>query len=293
MAREEVEVAAVPGWGILLFVRTKLTPDNPWGCGRRGFAWHHVVDGGAAHLDCGCSSGVFLASLQAKGIGRLVGVDISRVAVREAHQSFLQVEVIHLAQTVPLPFGDAEFTSVSLLDTLEHVYEQKELLDELYRVLGDGGKLIVTVPGRYPLSFLDLGNLKFLFPRLHRWYYCRTHSRQEYEYRYASNPDGLVGDVSARKRWHEHFRKERLAELLIRSGFVVSEFDGAGFFTRLIGVVCLPLTWLRPFRAAVELLKRLDARWFASMNLFCVAYKQRPRLLASPPATRHVLPFLV
>ena len=123
------------------------------------------------------------------------------------------------------------------MDVLEHVYNQAELLAELNRILTDGGKLIVTVPGQHLFSFLDRGNFKFLFPRLHRWYYCLKHSREEYEYRYVSNPDGLVGDISTKKRWHEHFSRDKLGKMLAEAGFNVIDFDGAGFFSQIIGNV--------------------------------------------------------
>ncbi|GAG01110.1 unnamed protein product, partial [marine sediment metagenome] len=191
-------------------MKTEISPENPYSYNRYGFAWQCVPEGGAAHLDFGCYDGAFLRSLKEKGIARLFGVDISHEAVCKAHHQFPELEIIHISETVPLPFEDGLFTSITILDVIEHVYEQGALLDELNRVLKDNGTLIVTVPGQHLFSFLDIGNLKFRFPRLHRWYYCRKHSREEYECRYVSNPDGLVGDISAKKHWHEHFSRAKL-----------------------------------------------------------------------------------
>lgn len=258
-------------------MKTETSPENPYSYNRYGFAWQCVPEGGAAHLDFGCYNGAFLRTLTEKRIARLVGVDISQEAVCKAHQQFPGLEIIHISETVPLPFEDGLFTSITILDVIEHVYEQGALLDELNRVLKDNGTLIVTVPGQHLFSFLDIGNLKFRFPRLHQWYYCRKHSREEYECRYISNPDGLVGDISVKKRWHEHFSRTKLKKLLNGSGFTVVDFDGSGFFSRIINNISFLLRHFKPLQPFFRKIGALDAKLFKSTNLFCVAQKQKPR----------------
>ncbi|UCG57493.1 MAG: class I SAM-dependent methyltransferase [Phycisphaerales bacterium] len=255
-------------------MHTRITPENPHGHNRYGFAWENVSHGTDAHLDFGCYDGAFLASLRSKEAVRLVGVDRNREAVRKAQEQFPDLQLIHISRTVPLPFGDGEFSSVSALDVIEHVDDQIALLHELSRVLKDGGALIVTVPGQHLFSFMDIGNLKFRFPKLHRWHYCRKHSPAEYESRYVSNPNGLVGDISAKKRWHEHFSRAKLERLLKSCGFTVIDFGGAGFFSRPLKSINLLLAPLRPIRAALAKVEALDARLFESAHLFCVAKKR-------------------
>ena len=252
-------------------MHTEITRENPHGLSRYGFAWQSVPQGGAAHLDFGCYDGAFLATLESKQIGRLVGVDISQDAVRKARGRFPDLEFIHISKTVPLPFESGTFTSVSCLDVIEHVDKQGALLEELNRVLRDGGTLVITVPGRHLFSFLDTGNLKFRFPKLHRWYYCRRHSVTEYECRYVSNPDGLIGDVCAEKGWHEHFSRAGLGKLLESSGFTVIEFDGTGLFARVIKNIGFLLGRVRPVKSFLGRIEALDAKLFESANLFCVA----------------------
>jgi SAM-dependent methyltransferase len=258
-------------------MHTTIEANNPFGCDRYGFAWEHVPTNGATHLDFGCGDGRLLAALKRKGKEHLVGVEVSAEAVTQAARRSEELEIRHIRHTVPLPFADGAFCGISLLDVLEHVDEQGALLEELHRVLDDDGTLIVTVPGRYAFSFLDMGNFKFRFPRLHRWYYCRTHSPEEYEHRYVAHPDGLVGDVSAQKRWHEHFSRRALAELLSRYGFSVVQFDGAGFFVRILKMAEILLGRIGPLRSAISTLIAWDARCFASANLFCVARKSPNR----------------
>jgi len=258
-------------------MRTRIEADNPFGCDRYGFAWQHVPAGGAAHLDFGCGSGRFLVGLKARNMGRVVGVDVSDEAVQRAKARRTGTEIMHIDGTRPLPFADAEFSSASLLDVLEHVEDPDAVLTELHRVLQDEGILIVTVPRRHIFSILDAGNLKFRFPRLHRWYYCRAHSREEYERRYVSNPDGLVGDVSAKKRWHEHFSRRKLAGVLNRNGFPAVQFDGAGLFMRVLKLAEIACGRIGPLRRSISKIMAWDARRFQSASLFCIARKRAAR----------------
>ncbi len=255
---------------------TRIGRDNPFGHTRQGFAWQHVPASSVCHLDFGCYQGHLLGALRRKGVQQLVGIDVAGEAVETARQIYTGIEFYHLRQSIPLPFTDGLFTSITLLDVLEHVDDQKALLDELHRVLRDEGLLVVTVPQQHVFSFLDRGNYKFRFPHLHRWYYRLRHSRAEYERRYVSNPDGLVGDVSANKRWHEHFTPQHLGEILVASGFQPVLFDGSGLFTRVTSHLHLLLDWVPFARRLLHALERADARRFKSMNLFCLARKGLP-----------------
>lgn len=255
-------------------MRTVLSRDNPAGYSRAGYAWEKVPVGAEAHLDFGCHDGGFLGQLARKGNRRLVGVDVCREAIERGRGRYPQLELLHVGDAGRLPFADASFDSISILDVIEHVADQTRVLDELHRLLKPDGLLIVTVPGQYAFSFLDLGNLKFRFPRLHRWAYCCVRSRAEYEARYAANADGLIGDVEVGKAWHEHFTRESLRTLLGRSGFEVAEWDGSGFFGRPIHVVALPAKWVRPVARLLAPIHRADARLFSSMNLYCTARKR-------------------
>ncbi len=255
-------------------MRTRIEAGNPFGWDRYGFAWQHVPAGGVAHLDYGCGDGRLLFGLANKGIARLVGTDVSREAVRLAKVRCSDMEIVHIDGRAALPFAEAEFSSISLLDVLEHVDEPDAVLAELCRVLKNEGTLVITVPGQHVFSFLDMGNLKFRFPRLHRWFYCRRHPRQEYERRYVANPDGLVGDVSAKKRWHEHFSRRKLESVLDHNGFCVVEFDGSGLFMRILKGVELIVGQLKPLRRVVQRAIAWDARRFESANLFCIARKR-------------------
>jgi SAM-dependent methyltransferase len=256
-------------------VHTTISSLNPFSTDRYGFTWEQVPAESRSHLDFGCYQGRFPAALRSKTgpASRLVGVDANREAIEAGLQMYPDVELIHLSDLDRLPFDAATFDSVSLMDVLEHVDDQPALLRELYRVLTEGGRIIVTVPRQHVFSFLDRGNYKFRFPRLHRWFFRLRHSKAEYEHRYVNNPDGLVGDISANKRWHEHFTPEHLGHLLEEAGFHVVLFAGTGLFRRPIGHIEMLVGWIPPVKKLFARFCRWDAKRFRSMNLYCVAVK--------------------
>lgn len=256
-------------------LNTPIDTTNPFGYNRKGFAWEHIPASSLRHLDFGCYDGQLLHALQRKGVRRLVGIDASSDALDLARKQYPEIEFIHMTRTAPLPFDDGDISSITILDVIEHLCDEDQtaLLRECHRVLAPGGTLVITTPRQHIFSFLDAGNLKFRFPRLHRWWFCRTHTREEYEYRYVSNPDGLVGDVSARKRWHEHFRPAHMASLLEQAGFRVECFDGSCLFHRAVVPLLRIFRRLRLPTRPIDRFLAWDARRFQSMNLFCLARK--------------------
>ncbi|MBN1844205.1 MAG: class I SAM-dependent methyltransferase [Sedimentisphaerales bacterium] len=254
-------------------MHTPLSARNPHGPDRYGFAWEHIAENAEAHLDFGCSDGWFMESLAAKGIRQLVGMDICRDLIRQGRRRYPHLDIRHIQGDTDLPFAAGTFDSISLLDVIEHVREQDKLLDELYRVLKPAGVLIVTVPGRYALSFLDRGNIQLQWPSLFRWYYLRHHSRREYEYHYRRHPDRLVGCMSAGKATHEHFSRRTMQRLLERSGFDSIAFDGSGYWGRLLDTVDFLLRRPARLRGWLQDLSRRDARRFDAENLFCTTRK--------------------
>ncbi len=85
----------------------------------------------------------------------------------------------------------------------------------------------------------------------------------------------MIGDVCAKKGWHEHFSRTGLEKLLIDCGFTVVEFDGTGLFGRVIKNLNFVLGGLGPLQAFLKSIEAIDAKFFESTNLFCVAKKQQ------------------
>ena len=227
--------------------------------------------------DCTLTDGVYDGAvlkrlLAARIIRQGIGVDVNAEVVTGAHASLpADLTLTQIRKAEPLPFSDNCFDSVSVLDVIEHVVDQDFILRECQRVLRPGGAMVVTVPGQHIFSFLDIGNFKFRFPRLHRWYYSRKYSPEAYRKRYIECPNGLIGDIDRIKSWHEHFSETRLAGLLERSGLEHVEVDGCGLFNRPLELIACSLP--DPLRRLVDRQIRWDEAFFARTHLFAVGVK--------------------
>jgi len=92
-------------------------------------------------LDIGCGNKPY-AALFTDQTTRYIGVDIE--------QSHLQkVDIICPATDIPLP--DASFDTVLCTQTIEHVFDHRQLLSEAFRLLRPGGHLILSGPFYWPL----------------------------------------------------------------------------------------------------------------------------------------------
>jgi SAM-dependent methyltransferase len=93
-------------------------------------------------LDAGCGTGQMLRHLCQ--FGRVVGVDSSPEAIHFAASR--DVDRLVLGSIFDLPFAPESFDCVLSLDVIEHVDEDRQLVQHLYSVVKPGGYLIVTVP---------------------------------------------------------------------------------------------------------------------------------------------------
>jgi SAM-dependent methyltransferase len=257
-------------------MKTKVSAANPFRKDRYLFLWEVLRNHKPGrHLDYGAYNGEILNVLaKTEVITDGIGVDLN-LGVVEEHRLAMNknVELRYIEKGAKLPFDDDSFDSISMLDVLEHIHDQESILKELNRVLRAGGKLIITVPKTHVWSFLDVGNFKFRFPRLHKLYVSWRYSKAYFDERYATNVNGLYGDVEKEKMWHQHFKPVELESLLRNCGFDEFEFDGAGLFQRPLSILGLLLPFAKPFfsKLAVK-----DAIFFEQSNLFSVAIRSLP-----------------
>jgi SAM-dependent methyltransferase len=247
-------------------LKLRFSADNPF-VANRDWKWaygYEFISDGDRVLDYGCFDGTFIRQLgAARKSVRATGVDKNKDIV-DASKS---VNIIHIKDK--LPFDAEAFDVVTIFEVLEHVHDQAFLLAELHRVLKPGGRIIISVPQQYLFSFLDHGNWKYRFPKIHKFWYLRRHSLEQYEYRYVNNPSGLIGDVDKEKAWHQHFKKEELFALLNAASLSVVDVDGAG--------ACGDLLNLLTFAGLGFLFPPQFRRWedlsFENRHLFCVGEK--------------------
>lgn len=99
-------------------------------------------------LDLGCGI-AWVSSLLARDGVKIVGIDISREAVMKSKRvfrsrgvtgTFVQGDLLHL------PFRDNEFSFIWSCMSLEYVRDTKRAIEEAYRVMGAGGRMVAIVP---------------------------------------------------------------------------------------------------------------------------------------------------
>jgi SAM-dependent methyltransferase len=103
-------------------------------------------------LEIGCGRGELVQRLVQGAIGprRLVAADFAQSAVHFGRRR-LQAALNHrvswaVASIQEIPVADATFDTVISCETIEHVVDPARALDEIYRVLRPGGRLLLTTP---------------------------------------------------------------------------------------------------------------------------------------------------
>ena len=109
---------------------------------------HFPLDKQAKIVDLGCGHGTLVYFAHQAGYQNVTGVDVSQQQVDAAHQLGLtEVQCGDLIVTLK-SFPDRSQDVIVAFDVIEH-FERDELLpfiDEVWRVLKDGGKWIIHVP---------------------------------------------------------------------------------------------------------------------------------------------------
>ncbi|MDZ3824110.1 MAG: class I SAM-dependent methyltransferase [Pseudoxanthomonas sp.] len=112
-------------------------------------AWDRIgfaLDGARTVLDFGCRHGVF-AFLARRALGdglNLHGCDVFAPGPYAALHAASGLHYAGLGHPWALPYADGSFDVVLAGGTLEHVAHQDNTLDELWRVLQPGGRLVLT-----------------------------------------------------------------------------------------------------------------------------------------------------
>ncbi len=104
------------------------------------------------HLDIGIGrgDGTALIAKRKKTIGVEYGTLVAQIA-KTNYKNVIQ------ANASELPFKDNMFTSITMLDSLEHILNPKQALKEVFRVLKNDGKLIIQTPTKEDFKIKKLG----------------------------------------------------------------------------------------------------------------------------------------
>jgi ubiquinone/menaquinone biosynthesis C-methylase UbiE len=262
-------------------MKTNISQDNPYAkvrnakfSGAKAYFVEKLKENRSSlHLDFGAHDGEFVMSLKKNNlILKGVGLDANSSVVRKSSSDMpVEVELKAISTNSKIPYDDATFSTASIIGVVEHVVDQESMLKELHRVLNPDGLILVAVPGKHFFSFLDMGNWKFIFPKLHEWYVRSTKGTAYFKIHYSENSDGLYGDVEKDKFWHQHFSNSELRNLIEKCGFSAIDEDGFGFFNRIITNLAYfsPKILIGLYNRFVE----IDARLFESNEIWILAKK--------------------
>ncbi len=102
---------------------------------------------GGSVLDIGCATGLYVNELSRMGYDA-VGVDSHLGFLKQAREGPGRFICFDIETNGHLPFADSRFDTVLILDLLEHIDNQKRLLEEACRVCQRN--VLVAVPNKRP-----------------------------------------------------------------------------------------------------------------------------------------------
>jgi ubiquinone/menaquinone biosynthesis C-methylase UbiE len=144
-------------------------------------------------LDVGCGDGLQLEAFSKYNSHlKLFGIDISEERIRRASKRVKTS--LSVGSAYKLPFESQKFDAVICSEVLEHVPNPELILNEIFRVLKEGGKLVVSVPYRQKITY-DI---------------CI----------YCGKPTPTAGHINS-------FDEEKIASMLKMSGFEPLKISGA------------------------------------------------------------------
>jgi len=148
-------------------------------------------------LSIGCKNGYFESNIRGM-VKAMHAIDIDAVEIEKNRRKEPRIMFGCCDITKGTDFPDGHFDKVIFNEVIEHLPHGTELnaLKEINRILKKGGTLLLSTPNDNPLSKL-------------------------------SDPEWWV-------KGHRHYKKERIAQLLEKSGFKVErEFVGGGYLQSL------------------------------------------------------------
>ena len=116
-------------------------------------------DGVDSLLDIGCASS-FMINLLGKKSKKRFGLDFDIEKLAEGKIKFSNNHYT-CGSGEALPFKNGSFEVITFFETFEHVVNELMFLKEIHRVLKPSGVIMLSVPNRGAVEFLDIDNIVF------------------------------------------------------------------------------------------------------------------------------------
>lgn len=100
-------------------------------------------------LSVGCGEGPQAITYKGQ-YKKMVGIDIQEGRLQVAKKAMLAFGIDNfetvLGNVESMPFAEREFDKILVVDLIEHVINPKKVMEEMFRVLKDEGKVLITFP---------------------------------------------------------------------------------------------------------------------------------------------------
>ena len=116
-------------------------------------------------LDVGSGNGYVLSKYASEG-AEVFGIDITEAGIELCRKRFEILDLkgdFRIADAEDIPFPDNSFDCVCSMGVLHHVPNTQKALDEIYRVLKPGGRLIVMFYHRHSAKYQFSYRIRSLF----------------------------------------------------------------------------------------------------------------------------------
>lgn len=97
-------------------------------------------------LDFGCGEGRYIEEFLKVNPYKIVGIDISSYAIKEAKKKFPKAKLYALSGDEKLPIKNENIDFILAADVIEHIFDVSNFLLEMNRCLKKGGKIFISTP---------------------------------------------------------------------------------------------------------------------------------------------------
>ena len=180
-------------------------------------------------LDFGCGNGRFIGKISDNN-KILHGYEVDRKRVKEAVKKYPHVKFVEGKIGKDLPYSKNYFDVVCVLHVLEHASSEDDSINEISRILKKKGLLILASPYKGLFSWADAANIRYKFPRFHKFIVITLKGKKYFKSRYGGlKSKKMFYDTSLNRNWHKHYKEEEIRNL-IESKFKIIMFKKYTFF---------------------------------------------------------------